>query len=170
MGGCGDQFLKPTDELLEFFQAEFKNAKEGALNTFLGSADNIAAQRAKDIIPEPGFHDIVIHADDISGKFFLRTPKGDIEVSLKTLVNRIKQLNLDEGVGIRLISCNGGACGPTGTGPAYALQKAINRPVLAHHAPIEIWEGGELFPFDSVYCNGKQVKVDAGDWTRIPEN
>jgi hypothetical protein len=165
--GAGDDYLKWSDELAELFAKELKHAKGGASNTFLGTADEAAEVLAKLIKPIDGFHDIVVHADDITGKFFIKSPNGSIPIEPSTLAKHINSLGLGDDVGIRLISCNGGSCGVTGNGPAYVLQKLINRPIFAHHAPVGIRVDGSLFPYDSVVRDGIHKLIDAGEWTLI---
>ncbi len=165
--GSGDDFLQWSDELADLFAQELKIARGGANNTFLGSADEAAEALAKLVKPKSGFHDIIVHADDTTGLFLIKTPQGNIAIQPATLAKHINSLGLADDVGIRLISCNSGSCGPAGTGPAHALQQLLGRRVLAHHAPIAIRPDGTLFPFDSVMRDGVNRLVDAGEWTLI---
>lgn len=136
-------YLDPTDANLNLFAAELRNARGGATNTFLGTADNAIEDVAQHITPHPGFHDIVVHADSERGVFVLCSPQGDIAINPQTLANHVNSLNLPEGQGVRLIACNAGFESAHQAGPARAFQQLVNRPVMVSEYPVSIYKSGE---------------------------
>jgi RHS repeat-associated protein len=105
-------------------------------------ADEATAINARNLLPEDGVHQIVMHGDRYGDHFLEVGITVTTKVPAKSMAKSLLQSGYQRGTPIRLVVCHAGV---HADGLAYQLSRYLKAPVTAATTEVGVLPGGEFF-------------------------